>query len=204
MRFAAIIMAALLALSLTACTGNGTNPNNNQNPGTSNNGNTNGGTNNGGTNGGTNNGNTNGGTNNGNTNGGTTNGGNTDDGNGLNGGSNNANGGTNNGNGTNGTNGGNTSGNGTNGGTNGDTASDNRRVMYNGNLYEVTDETLKSDEVGVELFSITNIVTETPAEDGDAIGLDEGTKVYRLKDDNEYNEVAVEINNVFYKAVKKS
>ena len=47
-------------------------------------------------------------------------------------------------------------------------------------------------------------MTETPAEEGEAIGLDEGTKVFRLKNDNEYDEIAVEINNVFYKAVKKA
>ena len=177
MRFVAIIMAVLLALSLTACTDDATNnPNNTQNPGTTNNGNTNNGTNN-----------------------------NDDDNNGLNSGSNNTNGNTN-GNDDN-TNGSNTN-NGTNGtGTNDDHTNgtaDPRRVMYNGNLYEVTDEVLDSDDVGVELFSITNIVTDTPAQDGDAIGLDEGTKVYRLKDDNEYDEIAVEINDVFYKAVKQS
>ncbi len=178
MRVIAMIMAALLALSLTACTDNGngtTNPDNNKTPGTTDNGNGNGGTNNGNTN---NNGN---GTNN-----------DTDDNN-LGAGSNNTNGNTNGG-----------TSNGNNADKDNNTTTDTRRVMYNGDLYEVTDETLDSDEVGVELFSITNIVEDMPAEDGDAIGLDEGTKVYRLKDDNEYNEIAVEINNVFYKAVKQS
>ena len=163
MRVIAMIMAALLALSLTACTDNGngtTNPDNNKTPGTTDNGN---------------------GTNN-----------DTDDNN-LGAGSNNTNGNTNGG-----------TSNGNNADKDNNTTTDTRRVMYNGDLYEVTDETLDSDEVGVELFSITNIVEDMPAEDGDAIGLDEGTKVYRLKDDNEYNEIAVEINNVFYKAVKQS
>lgn len=178
MKFTAIVLAVLLTLSMTACMNNGKNPNtttpNNQTPGTTDNGGTNGNTNNG-TNNDVNNGaNTNGSTNGNN---GPTNGSN-----------NNAAGENQNGNQANGS----------------GTAAAERRVMYNGNLYEVTDETLDADEVGVELFSVTSIVTETPAEEGEAIGLDEGTKVFRLKNDNEYDEIAVEINNVFYKAVKKA
>ena len=75
--------------------------------------------------------------------------------------------------------------------------------MYNGALYEVTDQRLADDEVGVELFSITRLVDDTPAEDGDALGLQEGTKVYRIRDDNEYDEIAVEIDDAYYKAVRR-
>ena len=174
MRLAALLMAALLALSLTACMDDGKNNDTNQTPGTTENENNNGGTNNGGMN----NGNTNNDTN-------------KED------------------NQTNNPDKDNDVGtvpdnnikdeddkpNGT---------SEVRRVMYNGNLYEVTNETLSADEVGVELFSITSIVTDTPAEDGDAVGLDEGTRVFRLKDDNQYEEIAVEINQVYYKAVKEA
>ena len=78
-----------------------------------------------------------------------------------------------------------------------------RSVMYNGALYEVTDQRLADDEVGVELFSITSLVDDTPAEDGDALGLQEGTKVYRIRDDNEYDEIAVEIDDAYYKAVRR-
>ena len=178
MKFTAIVLAVLLTRSLAACMDNGRKPNtttpNNQTPGTTDNGGTNGNTNNG----------TNNDVNNGTNTNGSTNGNNGP----TNGSNNNAAGENQNGNQANGS----------------GTAAAERRVMYNGNLYEVTDETLDADEVGVELFSITNIVTETPAEEGEAIGLDEGTKVFRLKNDNEYDEIAVEINNVFYKAVKKA
>jgi len=77
-----------------------------------------------------------------------------------------------------------------------------RRLMYNGMMYEVTDDVLEDDEVGLELFSITSIVEDIPTKDGDAMGLDEGTRVFRLKDENEYDEIAVEIGGVFYKAEK--
>lgn len=79
-----------------------------------------------------------------------------------------------------------------------------RRLIYNGNHYVVTDETLTEDTVGIELFSIMNIVTDMPAKEGDAMGLDEGTRVFRLKDDNEYDEIAVEISGIYYKAVQKA
>ena len=57
--------------------------------------------------------------------------------------------------------------------------------------------------MGIELFSIMNIVTDMPAEEGDAVGLDKGTRVFRLQDDNEYDEIAVEIGGVYYKAIQR-
>ena len=99
-------------------------------------------------------------------------------------------------------NGGAAAGNGT-GHTDADDAARTRSVMYNGDLYDVTAELLDDDEVGLELFSISEIVDDTPAADGNAAGLDKGTTVYRIRDDNEYAELAVEIGDAYYRAVRR-
>ena len=112
------------------------------------------------------------------------------------------NGGTGSGSGTGMNNGGAAAGNGT-GHTDADDAARTRSVMYNGDLYDVTAELLDDDEVGLELFSISEIVDDTPAADGNAAGLDKGTKVYRIRDDNEYYELAVEIGDAYYRAVRR-
>ncbi len=203
MRIAAIIMAALLALSLTGCMGGGNDNNTASVPGTAN----------GGAQGGVNGGTANGGAGANGTSGtggsagmngmggSTADGTNGNAGGGVNGG---ADGGSNDGTGG-GTQGGAANGSGgVNGTANQPGSGSERRVMYNGELYEVTGEVLDSDEVGAQLFSITSVVEGAPAADGDASGLDEGTKVFRIRDDNEYDQIAVEINDSYYRAIRRS
>lgn len=90
-------------------------------------------------------------------------------------------------------------GNGSTSGNNGNT-SDIRRFMYAGKLYTVTDEKVAQDKVGAELYSISSMVDGDPMEDGDAVGLDEGIRIFKLVEENEYRTVAVEIDNEFYLA----
>ena len=78
-----------------------------------------------------------------------------------------------------------------------------RTVYYNGNVYRLTDEFINDGDVGIELFSIRDMISEQSNEDGMAVGIDKGTKVFRIKDDNNYDSIAVEINNRYHKAVKE-
>jgi hypothetical protein len=103
----------------------------------------------------------------------------------------------------------------TNGGTNGNSAGNgntdgtpdfgedyegDRRFYYAGRLYQITNETVDPDEVGAELFSITDIVEDDPAAEGEGFGLDMDTDIYKFKEENEYDELIVKIGERYYKA----
>jgi len=76
-------------------------------------------------------------------------------------------------------------------------------IMYSGHLYTVTNETVNRDQIGVELLSVSDVVTGTPARDGEAYGLNRGAKIFKFRNDNEYNEIVVEMNNRFYRATRR-
>jgi len=84
-----------------------------------------------------------------------------------------------------------------------DTAVKDASVMLNGVLYMATEEAVSQEELGVELLTVMDVVTETPDKDGEARGLDAMSKVYRLKDETQTDSVAVEIDGRYYKATKK-
>ncbi len=82
----------------------------------------------------------------------------------------------------------------------GDDYKGDRRFYYAGRLYQITDQTVDPDEVGAELFSITDIVEDDPAAEGEGLGLDMDTNIYKFKEENEYNELIVKIGERYYKA----
>lgn len=75
-----------------------------------------------------------------------------------------------------------------------------RRFYYAGRLYQITDETVDPEDVGAELFSITDIVEDAPTAEGEGFGLDMDTNIYKFKEENEYNELIVKIGDRYYKA----
>jgi len=77
-------------------------------------------------------------------------------------------------------------------------------VMFNGTLYTLTTETVKSDEIGIQLLSVLSEVTGTPTKDGEAKGIAAGSKVYQLKNNTNNDTVAIELNGTYYKATKKA
>ena len=72
--------------------------------------------------------------------------------------------------------------------------------MFNSKVYNVTDERVETDKVGEMLMAISSGVSNTPAKDGEALGLDNGTRVYRIKDSQDDKEVAVELNGKYFRA----
>ena len=75
-----------------------------------------------------------------------------------------------------------------------------RRFYYAGRLYHITNETVDKDEVGGELFSITDMVENDPAAEGEGFGLDLNTNIYKFREENQYDELVVLIGEKFYKA----
>ena len=70
--------------------------------------------------------------------------------------------------------------------------------MFNSKLYTLTDESVSSDKIDVQLMSIASGVTGMPSKDGEAMGLDNGTKIYRIKDSQGDKEVAVEKDGKYF------
>ncbi len=85
-------------------------------------------------------------------------------------------------------------------GINGSTNKGKGSFMFNSKLYTVTDESIDKEKLDVQLTSIVAGVTGIPSKDGEAVGLDSDTKIYRIKDSQDDKEVAVEIDGRYFKA----
>lgn len=89
-------------------------------------------------------------------------------------------------------------------GTAGDIDLSRAHVRFNDADYHVSkEEQLRRDEIGKQLLIIRNTV-DTPENDGDAVGLPKGTRIYAIKDNTDYSAVAVEIDGMFYRAGKQA
>ena len=86
------------------------------------------------------------------------------------------------------------------GGSGFDDDTNEKRFYYAGRLYEITEETVDPQDVGAELFSITDIVDGDPGAQGEGLGLDLDTRIYKFKDENEYDTLAVRIGKMYRKA----
>ena len=86
------------------------------------------------------------------------------------------------------------------GGSGFDDDTNDKRFYYAGRLYEITEETVDPEDVGAELFSITDIVEDDPGAEGEGLGLDLDTRIYKFKNENEYDILAVRIGPSFRKA----
>ena len=86
------------------------------------------------------------------------------------------------------------------GGSGFDDDTNEKRFYYAGRLYEITEETVDPEEVGAELFSITDIVDDDPGAQGEALGLDLDTRIFKFKEENEYDVLAVRIGQQYRKA----
>lgn len=80
----------------------------------------------------------------------------------------------------------------------------NATVRFNGADYRVSEEEqLRRDEIGEELFTVQQ-TTDKPENDGDAMGLPAGIKVWSIKDNTDYSAIAVEIDGMFYRANRQA
>ena len=86
------------------------------------------------------------------------------------------------------------------GGSGFDDDTNEKRFYYAGRLYEITEETVDPEEVGAELFSITDIVDDDPGAQGEGLGLDLDTRIFKFKEENEYDVLAVRIGQQYRKA----
>ncbi len=75
--------------------------------------------------------------------------------------------------------------------------------MYNNTLYKGSKEEVRSDELGKELMAAT-LVTTTPKANGEASGVTENSKLYAIKNVNDYSAIAFECNGAYYRATKKA
>jgi len=72
--------------------------------------------------------------------------------------------------------------------------------MLGGKLYMLTGEVLRTDELDTQVLSITDRVTGVPSNEGEAYGFDKDTKIFRIKNNQTNDAVAVEIEGVYYRA----
>lgn len=86
------------------------------------------------------------------------------------------------------------------GGSGFDDDTNEKRFYYAGRLYEITDETVDPEDVGAELFSITDVVDGDPGAQGEGFGLDLDTRIYKFKEENQYDVLAVRIGKIYRKA----
>ena len=98
--------------------------------------------------------------------------------------------------------------NGTSGGTqNGADANamnpEDAKIMYNSALYSGTKEEIRTDELGRELITVT-LVDSTPQANGEASGVAENTKLYAIRDINDYSAIAFNCGGVYYRATKEA
>ena len=98
--------------------------------------------------------------------------------------------------------------NGTSGGTqNGADANamnpEDAKIMYNSALYSGTKEEIRTDELGRELITV-KLVDSTPQANGEASGVAENTKLYAIRDINDYSAIAFNCGGVYYRATKEA
>ena len=75
------------------------------------------------------------------------------------------------------------------------------QIRYNNALYKGTEEELRADELGRELMEVT-VVEGTPSANGEARGAAEGSRLYAIKDVNDYSAIAFQCGGVYYRAEK--
>ena len=77
------------------------------------------------------------------------------------------------------------------------------RIMFNNTLYRGSKEELRTDELGRELSAVT-VVETTPDANGEASGVEVGSRLYAIKNVNDYSAIAFECGGVYYRAEKQS
>ena len=80
---------------------------------------------------------------------------------------------------------------------------ENASIMISGKLYMLTGETVRTDELGPQLISVSDEVTGDPKNDGEAFGIPKETKIYQIKNNTTNDAVAVEIEGTYYRATVK-
>jgi len=77
----------------------------------------------------------------------------------------------------------------------------NASVMVSGKRYRLTEEVLRTDELGPQIVTVSNVVLGDPTADGDGFGVKEGTKIYSIKNNTAMDAVAVEVEGTLYRAI---
>jgi hypothetical protein len=74
-------------------------------------------------------------------------------------------------------------------------------VVWHENLYGVSTETVTSDEIGDAIGEVRRNTNQLE-KNGDSSSITVGSKLYKIKNTNEFEVLAVKINDEYYKAYK--
>ncbi len=78
---------------------------------------------------------------------------------------------------------------------------DGASVMINDQVYMLTGEVLRTDELGTQILATSGeIMSGLPSVNGEGYGIGKNTKVYQIKNNETNDAVAVEIEGVYYRA----
>ena len=77
------------------------------------------------------------------------------------------------------------------------------RIMYNNTLYKGSREELHRDELGQELSAVT-VVERNPDANGEAAGVAANSRLYSIKNVNDYSAIAFECGGVYYRAQREN